>query len=122
MLINNFLSAIHFPQAVITGLKGITIAVGVFFPFLVSAQDQNSFLDTVGRKTPRTEALEFTDRPLLNVDYKQFGNYNFTPRLKDQNDLQEGKITNWSVLTVTTNIDLVKKRRWQRIIEKGYIG
>lgn len=113
MLRNKVLSVTHFPQTVLTRLKSIAIGLGVLFPFLVSAQDQNNALDTVGKQTHRTEALEFTDRPLLNVDYKQFGNYNFTPRLKDQNDLQEGKITNWSVLTVSSNIDLVKKRSWQ---------
>ncbi|GAA4329350.1 hypothetical protein GCM10023149_34000 [Mucilaginibacter gynuensis] len=87
--------------------------MGLFFPLLASAQGQNDTLDTIQKQTPQNRSAEFTDRPFLKVDYKQFGNYNFTPALKDQNDQQDGKITNWSVLSIGTNIDLVNKRRWQ---------
>lgn len=113
MLRNKLLSATYFQKKALTRLKNSAIGLGMFFPLLVSAQGKNNALDTINKILPPIKAREFTDRPFINVDYKQFGNYNFTPQLKDQEDLQEGKITNWSVLTVSSNIDLVKKQHWQ---------
>ncbi len=46
------------------------------------------------------------------MDYKQYGGYDFTPKIKGGQDLPEGEMGSWSQLTVSANVNLIKRNRW----------
>jgi hypothetical protein len=79
----------------------------LILPFSVKAQTQ----DSIVKKVTRSAAETFAERMPFSIDFKQYGNYNFTSSLRGQ-DLPAGTVTNWSQFTASANINLIQRRRW----------
>ncbi|TRW27160.1 hypothetical protein FMM05_00495 [Flavobacterium zepuense] len=76
-------------------------------PFLANAQSQ----DSVAKKVIRFNADKFAEQRPFSIDFKQYGNYNFSSNLRDR-DLPDGEFTNWSQSTASINLNLLQNRRW----------
>ena len=84
------------------------VAVLLILPFFTQAQNQ----DSLAQKASQFAANKFAERRPFSIDFKQFGNYNFSPGIRNQQYLQGGEITNWSILTVSANINLLQRSHW----------
>nr|WP_228084943.1 DUF6268 family outer membrane beta-barrel protein [Mucilaginibacter sp. JRF] len=76
-------------------------------PFFVKAQSQ----DSIVKKVTRFAADKFTEQRPFSIDFKQYGNYNFSSNLRDR-DLPDGEFSNWSQFTASANVNLLQNRHW----------
>lgn len=85
----------------------IVLAAFLIAPFAAKAQSQ----DSLAVKKARSAAETFAERMPFNIDFKQYGNYNFTSALRGQ-DLPAGTVANWSQFTASANVNIIQSRRW----------
>lgn len=110
MFIHNLLvSCFHLLEK---GTSGRLITLTAFtefliLPFIAKAQTQ----DSIVTKVTRFAADKFAEQRPFSVDFKQYGNNNFSSNQRDR-DLRDGEFGNWSRFTVSANVNLVKNRRW----------
>jgi hypothetical protein len=110
MFIHNLLvSCFHLLEK---GTSGRVMASTVFtafliLPFSVKAQTQ----DSIVKKVTRFAADKFTEQRPFSIDFKEYGNYNFSSNTRDR-DLPDGEFTKWLQFTASANVNLLQNSRW----------
>lgn len=110
MFIHNlFISCVHLLEKGASGRLMTLTAFATFWilPFITVAQTQ----DSVVKKVTRFTADKFAEQRPFSIDFKQYGNYNFSSNLRDRN-LPDGEFPNWSQFTASANVNLLQNRHW----------
>jgi len=110
MFIHNLLvSCFHFLENRISVrfMASTVFTAFLTLPFSLKAQTQ----DSIVMKVTRFAADKFAEQRPFSIDFKEYGNYNFSSNTKDR-DLPDGEFTKWLQFTGSANINLLQNQRW----------